>query len=84
MTLLVMERLPRRRLPRVAFDALIRGDLGQVKGFRIWEEVDSVILEADPPAPAQADGEGLGMVEAARVEWHPDALGVVAPYWSAR
>ncbi|MFQ5522090.1 MAG: diacylglycerol/lipid kinase family protein [Acidimicrobiia bacterium] len=84
MTLLVMTRLPRRRLPRIAFDALTRGDLRGVKGFEVWEGVEAAYFRADPAAPAQADGEPLGMADAASVEWVPDALKVASPYWSAR
>ncbi len=84
MTLLVMTRLPRRRLPRIAFDALTRGDLGGVKGFEMWEGVEMATFQADPAAPAQADGEPLGMADAVTVEWVPDALKVASPYWSAR
>ncbi|HIE22058.1 MAG TPA: hypothetical protein EYP73_05610 [Acidimicrobiia bacterium] len=84
MTLLVMTRLPRRRLPRIAFDALVRGDLREVKGFEVWERLEAASMEAEPPAPAQADGEALGMVDSAVVDWLPEALRVASPYWSAR
>jgi len=84
MALLVMIRLARRRLPRIAFDALVRGDLRDVRGFEVWEGVEEVSFQANPPAPAQADGEALGMVDAASVSWLPDALQVASPYWSAR
>jgi diacylglycerol kinase family enzyme len=55
-----------------------------VKGFEVWEQVESVSIEAAPPAPAQADGEALGMVDSATVDWLPEALRVASPYWSAR
>jgi diacylglycerol kinase family enzyme len=84
MTLLVMNRILRRRLPRIALEALVRGDLRAIKEFEIWESVQSVSLVTEPPTPAQADGEALGMVDAATVEWVPEALRVASPYWSAR
>jgi diacylglycerol kinase family enzyme len=55
-----------------------------VKGFEVWERLEAASMEAEPPAPAQADGEALGMVDSAVVDWLPEALRVASPYWSAR
>lgn len=78
MTALLVERLRRRRIPGAALALLRRRDLGEVPGLAAWEGVDSLSVEADPPVAAQADGESLGMVDRAEVEWLPGALGVVS------
>jgi diacylglycerol kinase family enzyme len=78
MTVLTLDRLRRSRIPQVAFDALMGRDLTKVKGAFVWEGVERLTLRADPPAAAQADGEGLGMIDSAVIEWAPDALAVIA------
>lgn len=78
MTALLITRLRRSRIPQITFDVFMRRDLGAVKGFDIWEGVDTVELEADPPVAAQADGEALGMADRASLAWSPDAIRVVA------
>jgi len=77
MTALILGRLRRHRIPQIAFDALSGRDLGAVEGVDIWQHVDSVSLEATPPIAAQADGESLGVVDAARVTWAPNSLNVI-------
>ena len=77
MTALVMQRLRRHRIPHIATNALTGRDLGAIKGMDVWQEVESINVSADPPVAAQADGESLGMVEAATITWAPDVLCVV-------
>jgi len=43
----------------------------------VWKAVEGVEVKADPPVAVQADGESLGMVDHAMVDWLPDALGVI-------
>ncbi len=78
MTVLTLDRLRRSRVPQVGFDALFGRDLGKVKGATVWEGVDEVRLEADPPMAIQADGESLGITASATIRWAPDALLVLA------
>jgi diacylglycerol kinase family enzyme len=78
MTVLVMERLRRRRIPRIIYQLLTGGDLGEVPALEVWEGVEALDLVADPAVAGQADGEPLGLVDSARVEWVPDSLRVIA------
>lgn len=74
MSVLVLERLKRRRIPSIFFSALMHRDLGSIAGFEIWPNRKSLDFEAHPPVPAQADGEGLGLVDGGTIEWEPDSL----------
>ena len=78
MTTLVLERLRRHRIPQIAIDALSRRELAAVKGIEVWQGVKNREITADPPVATQADGESLGMVDAASIDWNADALGVAA------
>lgn len=78
MTVLTLDRLRRSRVPQVAIDALFGRDLEKVKGAEVWEGVEALTLEADPPMAIQADGESLGITSAATIRWSPDALRIVA------
>jgi diacylglycerol kinase family enzyme len=77
MTVLVLERLRRHRIPQIAVDILTGRELENVKGIEVWPRVESLEVTADPPVAVQADGESLGMVDQATVDWHPDSLRVV-------
>jgi diacylglycerol kinase (ATP) len=77
LTVLVLDRLRRSRVPQVAADALMGRDLTRVKGAQVWEGVERLRLEADPPMAAQADGEALGVADTGVIEWLPDALMVI-------
>jgi diacylglycerol kinase family enzyme len=78
MTALVLERLRRRRIPQIAISALSKRPLSAVSEIEVWEAVKTLELKADPPVAVQADGESLGMVDEALVEWNADALRVVS------
>jgi diacylglycerol kinase family enzyme len=77
MTVLSVDRVRRSRVPQIAFDALLGRDLARVKGAQVWEGVEKVELIADPAMSAQADGESLGKVDRAILEWLPDSLAVI-------
>lgn len=77
MTVLHMDRLRRRRVPRIILGAVGRKGLGSIPGMSVWPGVSDLELRADPPVAAQADGESLGLVNGATVEWVPDALNVI-------
>lgn len=77
MTVLVLERLRRHRVPRIAFRAMAQRDLGTISGIETWPHAKHVEIAAAPPVAAQADGESLGLVDRADIEWAPDALRVI-------
>lgn len=77
MTALVLERLRRRRVPRIVFGAIGRLGLDAVDGIAVWPLVAHLDIVAEPPVAAQADGESLGMVDGAEVDWVPDALRLI-------
>lgn len=79
MTVLVVRRLRRRHIPRIAASVFAGRDLGSVPDMEVWRRIDKFELKADPPVEVQADGEALGMVDGGTVEWAPDALAVLVP-----
>jgi diacylglycerol kinase family enzyme len=84
MTLLVVESLPARRLMGIAATLMRRGDLGRVRGLRIWEEVESFRIQADPPVWGQADGEVTGAWNDVEIRRRPDAIQLIVPVPSGR
>jgi diacylglycerol kinase family enzyme len=83
MTVLTVGRVRRRRIPRIITTLLRNRDLGSIPEWTVFRHVKTLRLDADPPAPAQADGESLGLVDGGTVEWAPDSLRVVAGQPSA-
>lgn len=79
MSVLILERLKRRRIPNVFFSAMTHRDLGSIEGFSVWDHVKKLELDADPAVSVQADGENLGLVDGGTVEWVSDSLRVIAP-----
>jgi diacylglycerol kinase family enzyme len=78
MSVLILDRLRRRRIPNIFCSAVVHRDLGRIKGFEVWEQVDALRLIADPAVPVQADGENLGLADGGTVEWRPDSLRIIA------
>lgn len=79
LTILVVESIPARRIPRIGA-ALLRGaDLGKLPGLQVWEGIDSIEFVADPPIWGQADGELTGAWSTAQITLIPRALEVVVP-----
>lgn len=74
MSILVLERLARRRIPNILWSALTHRDLDNVGGFDVWNEVTSLAFHADPPVAVQADGEGLGQADSGSIDWAPSSL----------
>ncbi len=77
MTVLTVERLKRRRVPRIAATVMFGRKLAKVPGIDLWEGVSAFEFSADPPIAVQADGEALGMVDSGHVSWTPGALRVL-------
>jgi diacylglycerol kinase family enzyme len=78
MSVLILDRLRRRRIPSIFLRTLLQRDLDEIEGFEVWPDLKSIEFEADPPVAAQADGEGLGLCEGGSVEWIPNSLLVLA------
>lgn len=79
MTVLVVKRLRRRHIPRIAATVFAGRDLESIPDMEVWRRVDSFELQADPPVEVQADGEALGMADGGTVVWAPAALAVIVP-----
>lgn len=77
MSVLILDRLRRRRIPGIMFSALTHRDLDAIEGFQVWRDLKGIELEADPPVAVQADGEGLGLVDAASLVWEPASLRLI-------
>lgn len=79
MTLLVMERLPMRRLPSLLGHIFVGASLDGVEGLRVWNRVEEFTLAAPVPFRMQADGELIGPFSATTVRFRPQALWVAGP-----
>lgn len=77
MSVLTMHRLRRSRIPKIVTSLLRGRTLAAIPEWSVHPNVKSLELRADPPAAAQADGESLGLVDAARVDWAPGSLQVI-------
>lgn len=78
MSALILDRLRRRRIPRIFMGAMTHRELDQIEGFEVWPDIKSLEIDADPPVPVQADGESLGLVDGGTVVWEPDSLTVIS------
>ncbi|MGD2102073.1 MAG: hypothetical protein PVG83_07530, partial [Acidimicrobiia bacterium] len=74
LSVLVMERLRRRHIPRIIARAVGHRDLGELPDFDVWHDVTTLEFDADPAVAVQADGEGLGLANSGVAEWRPDSL----------
>jgi len=79
LSVLVIERLPLKAVPRILFAAAFGGDLNKVAGCVATTNVSEVTIEATGGALAQADGEGLGQVRGLAASVQPDLLRVALP-----
>jgi diacylglycerol kinase family enzyme len=84
MSALVIEALPARRLPRLASGFIGGADLDRLPGMEVWNGLESITFEADPPVWGQADGELTGAWKSATISLRRDALQVLVPAVSVR
>ena len=63
MTLLMISRLRRRRIPGIVTKLLRNGELDTVPEMNVVPHVKRIEVTADPPVAVQADGESLGLVD---------------------
>lgn len=71
--------LPVRRSLAIASRSALRRDLTQGAGVRVWNGFKKLIVEADPPASIQADGDLLGSGEYFEITPAPEALAMLLP-----
>lgn len=79
MTLMVMERLPMRRLPSLLGHLFVGSSLDGVTGLQVWDRVGEFTLTAPVPFRMEADGELIGPFSATTVSFRPEALWVAGP-----
>lgn len=79
LAVLAMETLPARRIPGLLAMIILRKRLDRLRGLQVWDGVARVTIEADPPAPVQADGEPLGEATHIELRAAPGALRIAVP-----
>lgn len=79
MNLLVVERLPARRLPGLLRRLATGSSLDEAKDLQLWSAVESFSFAAEPPARVEIDGEIVGTLHQAEVTFRPQALWVAGP-----
>jgi diacylglycerol kinase family enzyme len=78
-TAVAIERMNYIRTARIAAQAAWSGDLASIPGVTMWRPFDRILVEADPEAPFEADGELLGLASRLELNIAPNALRVVDP-----
>lgn len=76
---LVIERVPPLRALGLAATAVTGRGMDRLPGISVWDGIEEIMIEAEPPAWFQADGELLGQLSELTIRFVPDALAVVAP-----
>jgi len=71
--------LPVRRALAIVSRSLARRDVGGARGVEIWHGFQKLIVEADPKASLQADGDLLGVGDYFEVTPAPAALRLLLP-----
>jgi len=74
-----IERLNAITAVRFAAQAAWTGDLESIRGVTVWRPFRRLVVEADPEAPFEADGELLGSASRLELSIAPRALRVVDP-----
>ena len=78
-TALAMERLSVQRTLSLAARGLLGGRTERQRGAHVFHEFQKLIIEAEPSAAFQADGELLGQADSVEITPAYDALSVIAP-----
>jgi diacylglycerol kinase family enzyme len=71
------ENLEVHRSTELLTRAVLRREIPERLGVRVWPEFRKLVIEADPPAPFQADGELLGTTSSLEVSYVPEAVVVL-------
>jgi len=77
MAVLSAEDLEVHRASEIFLRAVFRRNIPDRLGTHLWEDVDDLVVEAEPPALFQADGELLGTADRIEVAPAPAALRVL-------
>jgi diacylglycerol kinase family enzyme len=84
LAVVTLEEIRLRSLGPIAAAAVGFGDINKRKNIDIRTDVRSVVVECDPPAPYQVDGDHLGASKRLRFTWTPDHLSLVVPLETSR
>lgn len=79
LAVVTLEQIRLRSLVPVAVAALGPGDVGTRSDVDIRTGIRSIVVESDPPAPYQVDGDHLGTSRRLRFTWTPEHLALVTP-----
>lgn len=71
LAVVTLQRLDLRTIGPVAGAALTGRDVASRRGIDLRTDVRSMVVEADPPAPYQVDGDHLGSSKRLRFTWTP-------------
>ena len=77
LAVLVVESLGLGNAVSLVSRALVNRRLDRTRHVDVWDQVAKVVIEADPPARLQADGEVLGVVHAVEVAKAAETLTVL-------
>jgi len=77
LTALSIERVALLPTIGLAARGLLRQDLNRQAGAHVWQDFDKLVIQAEPGAAFQADGELLGTTDAVEITPAYDALAVV-------
>ncbi len=76
---LIIERATVSRAAGLGLAAAFGRGLDKIPGVKVWPSLAEISVEADPPAPFQADGEMWGPLRELYISNVPDGLLVAAP-----
>ncbi len=79
LAVVTLEQIRLRSLVPVAVSAIGPGDVRDRRDIDIRTGIRSVVVESDPPAPYQVDGDHLGASKRLRITWTPEHLSLVVP-----
>jgi diacylglycerol kinase family enzyme len=79
LAVVTLEQIRLRSLGPVAASAIGPGDVRSRRDVSVQTDVRSLVVEADPPAPYQVDGDHLGASRRLRFTWTPEHLALVVP-----
>ena len=79
LAVVTLKEIRLRSLLPIAMSAMGPGDLAKRRDLDIRRNIRSVVVEADPPAPYQVDGDHLGASKRLRFTWTPEHLSLVVP-----
>ncbi len=79
LAIVTLEQIRLRSLGPVAASAIGPGDVRNRRDLHVQTGVRSAVVECDPPAPYQVDGDHLGASKRLRFTWTPEHLALVVP-----